>query len=185
MKDKTGRIEKIVEDLFPVLKMDDAKIAITRRAAQLCKADLVTKMVIEMTALQGVMGRFYALHSGEQAEVAEAIYEHYLPRTAGDESPAKLPGFVIGIADRLDTLAGLFAAGLAPTGTKDPFAQRRAALGLVQNLIAWNLDFDLRQGLESAAKYLPLKATPKITISLPGVYHWTITLDAVGQGLPV
>ena len=78
-----------------------------------------------------------------------------------DKSPAKLPGLVIGIADRLDTLAGLFAAGLAPTGTKDPFAQRRAALGLVQNLIAWNLDFDLRQGLESAAKYLPLKATPE------------------------
>ena len=81
MKDKTGRIEKIVEDLIPVLKVDDAEIAITRRAAQLCKADLVTKMVIEMTALQGVMGRFYALHSGEQAEVAEAIYEHYLPRS--------------------------------------------------------------------------------------------------------
>ena len=161
MGDKTRRIEKIVEDLMPALKMDDADVAITRRAAQLCKADLVTKMVIEMTALQGVMGRFYALHSNEQSEVAEAIFEHYLPRSASDKSPAKLPGLVISIADRLDTLAGLFAAGLAPTGTKDPFAQRRAALGLVQNLIAWNLDFDLRQGLEGAAKYLPLKATPE------------------------
>jgi glycyl-tRNA synthetase len=161
MQDKTKRIEKIVEDLMPVLNVNGAGIEITRRAAQLCKADLVTKMVIEMTALQGVMGRFYANHSGEQAEVAEAIYEHYLPRTTSDKSPVKIPGLVIGIADRLDTLAGLFAAGLAPTGTKDPFAQRRAALGLVQNLIAWNMDFDLKQGLESAALYLPIKATPE------------------------
>jgi glycyl-tRNA synthetase len=144
-----------------MLNVNGAEIAITHRAAQLCKADLVTKMVIEMTALQGVMGRFYALHSGEQSEVADAIFEHYLPRSASDKSPTKLPGLVISIADRLDTLAGLFAAGLAPTGTKDPFAQRRAALGLVQNLITWNLDFDLRQGLESAAQYLPIKATPE------------------------
>ena len=108
MLDKTRRIEKIVEDLIPVLNVNGADIEITRRAAQLCKADLVTKMVIEMTALQGVMGRFYALHSGEQPEVAEAIFEHYLPRSASDKSPTKLPGLVISIADRLDTLAGSF-----------------------------------------------------------------------------
>jgi glycyl-tRNA synthetase len=161
MQDKTRRIEKIVDDLMSAINVNDSEIAITRRAAQLCKADLVTKMVIEMTALQGVMGRFYALRSGEKPEVADAIFEHYLPRSASDNSPIKLPGLVVGIADRLDTLAGLFAAGLAPTGTKDPFAQRRAALGLVQNLITWNIDFDLRQGLESAEKYLPIKATPE------------------------
>lgn len=159
MLDKTHRIERLVEDLIPVLKVSADDAGITRRAAQLCKADLVTKMVIEMTSLQGIMGQFYAIHSGEKQEVADAILEHYLPKSASDRSPAKMPGLVIGIADRLDTLAGLFAAGLAPTGTKDPFAQRRAALGLVQNLIQWNIDFDLKQGLDAAAKYLPVKTT--------------------------
>ncbi len=105
------------------------------------------------------MGRFYALHSGEKEDVAEAIFEHYLPKSATDKSPSSMPALVIGIADRLDTLTGLFAAGLAPTGTKDPFAQRRAALGLVQNLINLNLDFDLRDGLTAAAKQLPVKVT--------------------------
>jgi glycyl-tRNA synthetase len=159
MLDKTHRIEKIVEELLPVLGVLEADEAVTRRAAQLCKADLVTKMVVEMTALQGIMGRFYALHSGEKEDVAEAIFEHYLPKSATDKSPSSMPALVIGIADRLDTLTGLFAAGLAPTGTKDPFAQRRAALGLVQNLINLNLSFDLRVGLTAAAKQLPVKVT--------------------------
>lgn len=159
MLDKTHRIEAMVEDLMPALKVKDGDVEITRRAAQICKADLVTKMVIEMTSLQGIMGRFYAIHSGEKPAVADAILDHYLPRNAGDRSPEKMPGLVVGIADRLDTLAGLFAAGLAPTGTKDPFAQRRAALGLVQNLIQWNIDFNLKQGLEFATKHLPVDAT--------------------------
>ncbi len=159
MLDKTHRIEAIVEDLMPMLKVSGDDVEFTRRTARLCKADLVTKMVIEMTSLQGVMGRFYAIHSGEKPEVAEAILEHYLPRSTSDKSPASIPGLVVGIADRLDSLAGLFAAGLAPTGTKDPFAQRRAALGIVQNLIQWDIDFDLKQGLDAAAKHLPVKAT--------------------------
>ncbi len=159
MLEKTHRVEKIVEDLIPMLGIQAADLPVTRRAASLCKADLVTKMVIEMTSLQGIMGRFYALHSGEPAEVAEAIYQHYLPRGGGEAAPAGKPGLAIGIADRLDTLAGLFAAGLAPTGTKDPFAQRRAALGLVQNLIAWDIDFDLRKGIQLAAANLPLPST--------------------------
>jgi len=159
MLDKTHRIGKIVEDLIPMLGIQAADLGITRRAASLCKADLVTKMVIEMTSLQGIMGRFYALHSGEPAEVAEAIHQHYLPRGGGEAAPAGKPGLAIGIADRLDTLTGLFAAGLAPSGTKDPFAQRRAALGLVQNLIAWDLDFDLRKGIQLAAANLPLAST--------------------------
>ena len=112
-----------------------------------------------MTALQGIMGRYYALRSGEPAPVAQAIFEHYLPRYAGDAYPKTRPGLLVGLADRLDTLAGLFAAGLAPTGTKDPFAQRRAALGLVQNLVAWDLDFDLREGLGLAAATLPIPAS--------------------------
>jgi glycyl-tRNA synthetase len=150
-----------VHEISPVAGIDAAEEGLVRRSAELCKADLVTKMVVEMTSLQGVMGSFYALRSGEPAPVAQAIFEHYLPRYLGDANPKTRLGLVVGLADRLDTLAGLFAAGLAPTGTKDPFAQRRAALGLVQNLIAWDLDFDLRAGLELAARSLPIDATPE------------------------
>ncbi len=94
--------------------------------------------------------------------VAQAIYEHYLPRFAGDDNPRSPAALVIGLADRLDSLAGLFAAGLAPTGTRDPFAQRRTALGLVQALTAWDLDFDVRQGLALASEGLPVPSTPEI-----------------------
>jgi glycyl-tRNA synthetase len=118
-------------------------------------------MVIEMTSLQGIMGRFYALHSGEAAGVANAIAEHYLPKSTGDALPRSKAGQVIGAADRLDSLSGLFAAGLAPSGTKDPFAQRRAALGLVQALIGCEVTFDLRQGLALAAEGLPVQASPE------------------------
>jgi glycyl-tRNA synthetase len=118
-------------------------------------------MVVEMTSLQGVMGSYYALDSGEQTEVADAIFEHYLPRFAGDDAPRSRPGLLVGVADRLDTLSGLFAAGLAPTGNKDPFAQRRAALGLVQNLISWDLEFDLSAGVSLAAQRLPIPASPE------------------------
>jgi len=114
-----------------------------------------------MTSLQGVMGYYYALASGESKAVALAIREHYLPSSAEDPAPDTLPGLVVGLADRLDTLAGLFAAGLAPTGSKDPFAQRRAALGLVGNLIHWDQDLDLRNSLDAAAQQLPIKMTPE------------------------
>ena len=158
MLDKTGRVSAIVEDLLPALKISGADAETARRAARLCKADLVTRMVVEMTSLQGIMGRYYARRSGEPEAVAEAIYEHYLPRGGSDDCPASPAGLVVGMADRLDTLAGLFAAGLAPTGTKDPFAQRRAALGLVQILIQRGLNFDLRAGLAAAASHLPIPA---------------------------
>ena len=161
MRDKTNRVERNVEHLITMLRVNPQEAEIARRAAALCKADLVSHMVVEMTALQGVMGGYYARHSGESDAVAQAIIEHYLPRTSGDELPGSRPGLLVGIADRLDTLAGLFAAGLAPSGTKDPFAQRRAALGLVQALIGWDLDFDLRAGLSAAAEALPIESTPE------------------------
>ena len=162
MLDKSHRIEQALDVLMPLVGLVGVEVETARRAAHLCKADLVTHMVVEMTALQGVMGRYYALHSGESEAVAQAIYEHYLPRSTGDSAPASKAGLVISLADRLDTLVGLFAAGLSPTGTKDPFAQRRAALGLVQALIAWDLDFNLREGLAQAASHLPLSATPEV-----------------------
>lgn len=161
MLDKTQRIDELVVDLAEQVGLDDGELAIARRAAELCKADLVTKMVIEMTSLQGVMGSYYALQSGEQEDVATAIYEHYLPRFAGDVAPTTRPGLAVGLADRLDSLAGLFAAGLAPTGAKDPFGQRRAALGLVSNLITWDLDFDLSLAISVAATRLPIPITPE------------------------
>jgi glycyl-tRNA synthetase len=156
MLDKTARIGVLVDKVGEQLGLDEAEQATAKRAAELCKADLVTSMVVEMTSLQGYMGKQYALRSGEPQEVAEAIFEHYLPRAAGDQLPQHKPGLAVGIADRLDSLAGLFAAGMAPSGNKDPFAMRRAALGMVQALIGWELDFDLRAGLKDAAAALPI-----------------------------
>jgi glycyl-tRNA synthetase len=157
MLDKNQRIEELSEKLLAVFGVPAGEAETTRRAASLAKADLASNMVVEMTALQGVMGRFYALRSGETEAVAQAIFEHYLPRFAGDALPQSMAGVVLSAADRLDTLAGLFAAGLAPTGTKDPFAQRRAAQGLVQLLALRELDFDLREGLRMASELLPLE----------------------------
>jgi glycyl-tRNA synthetase len=154
--DKTNRLTDLVQPLGERLGLTASELETTRRAALLAKADLATNMVVEMTSLQGVMGRYYALHSGESPEVAEAIFEHYLPRYADDVQPRTKPGLVVGLADRLDSLMGLFAVGLPPSGTKDPFAQRRAALGICQNLIAWQNPFDLCWGLEAAAQRLPV-----------------------------
>jgi glycyl-tRNA synthetase len=161
MLDKTRRIVSLVNDLALPLGLSAEEAATANRAAELCKADLATQMVIEMTSLQGLMGRFYARRSGESEAVSQAIFEHYLPRYAGDSVPGSKAGLAVGMADRLDSLSGLFAAGLAPSGNRDPFAQRRAALGLVQNAIAWELDFDLRPALQAAAAHLPLQASPE------------------------
>ncbi|MGQ4877937.1 glycine--tRNA ligase subunit beta [Billgrantia sp. LNSP4103-1] len=122
-----------------------------RRAAELAKCDLVTEMVLEFPELQGIMGRYYATHDGEPAEVAQAIEEQYLPRFAGDEIPASRTGQALALADRLDTLTGIYGIGQRPTGTKDPFALRRAAIGVLNILIKGELDLDLRELLELAA----------------------------------
>jgi len=159
MLDKTKRLEKLVTVLGTQLNLTAEENQTAVRAAHLCKADLATQMVIEMTSLQGLMGRDYALKSGEPEAVATAIFEHYLPRSANDIFPQTLPGLALGAADRLDSLVGLFAAGAVPTGNKDPFAQRRSAMGLVLNLIHWNLDFDLRKAIDMTAAYLPVEAT--------------------------
>jgi glycyl-tRNA synthetase len=156
MLDKTNRLTPLVEKVGAQLDLDQQELAAAKRAAELCKADLMTSMVVEITSLQGFMGQQYALRSGEPQEVADAIFEHYLPRSAGDMLPKTRPGLAVGITDRLDSLAGLFAAGMAPSGNKDPFALRRTALGLVQSLIGWDVNFDLREGLADAAASLPI-----------------------------
>lgn len=131
VSDKSRRIETIVIKLAELTGIDEA---LARRAAQLCKCDLVTHMVGEFPELQGIMGAYYAQDSGEPPEVSQAIGEHYLPRFAGDEIPPSPLGQLLSVADRLDSLVGIFAVGLKPTGNKDPFALRRAALGMVRIL---------------------------------------------------
>ncbi|XKE45562.1 glycine--tRNA ligase subunit beta [Halomonas organivorans] len=129
----------------------DGDVAHARRAAELAKCDLVTEMVLEFPELQGIMGRYYATHDGENAEVAQAIEEQYLPRFAGDAIPQTRTGQALALADRLDTLTGIFGIGQRPTGTKDPFALRRAAIGVLNILVKGELDLDLRELLELAA----------------------------------
>jgi len=162
MLDKTRRLEKLVPQLGEKLGLPADEAQIARRAARLCKADLVTAMVTDFTALQGVMGREYARLSGEPEGVAQAIFEHYLPRSAGDAAPGTRPGLVVGLANRLDSLAGLFSVGLAPTGSADPYHLRRDALGLVHNLIAHAQPFSVRQGLALAAALLPAPVSEEV-----------------------
>jgi glycyl-tRNA synthetase len=159
MLDKTKRIEAVTARLGEVLSLSKEEARIAQRGAHLCKADLVTRMVVDMTSLQGEVGREYALRSGEDPAVAEVIREHYLPRFAGDELPASRAGLAVSLADRLDTLTGLFALGLQPTGARDPFALRRAAIGLIQILTANNIRVDLRELLKAAGENLPVEAT--------------------------
>lgn len=145
--DKTRRIAALVGDIAPAIGGDRA---LAERAAQLAKCDLLTAMVGEFPELQGVMGTYYAQADGEPAEVAAAIREHYLPRSAGDALPATRTGLALAIADKLDTLAGIFAIGEKPTGAKDPFGLRRAALGVQRILIEKGLDLDLREYIGKA-----------------------------------
>jgi len=138
---KVDRIIKIGDRIADQLQIKTAQRQKIQRAALLCKADLVTQMVGEFPELQGKMGQKYALSSGESPEVATAIFEHYLPRGAGDDLPQTLTGQVVGLADRLDTLVGIFSLGMLPTGSSDPFALRRAA-NAVLNII-WSADLAL------------------------------------------
>lgn len=157
--DKVARLEKLVLRLADRVVASEVERQDALRAAHLCKADLATRMVIELTSLQGVIGSKYALLSGEKPEVAQAIYEHYLPRGAGDSLPQSVPGILVGLADRLDSLVGLFAVGLAPTGSADPYGLRRAALGLVQILAERKLSLSLRDVFRAAADLLPVQAS--------------------------
>lgn len=156
--DKVGRIVRLVPELSSLLQLPPEERAAALRAAALCKTDLATKLVVELTSLQGVMGQHYAQLSGEPAEVALAIAEHYLPRSAGDKLPASTPGAVVGLADRLDTLVGLFSVGIRPTGAADPWGLRRTALGLVQLLIGKQIRLSLPVAFSLAAATLPVKA---------------------------
>ena len=134
MLDKTNRIQRLADHLAEDAGLAGQDLSDAERAARLCKADLVTSAVVEFTSVQGVMGSYYAAASGETAQVAQAIEQHYRPRFAGDEAPDTVVGKIVAIADKLDTVCGLFAVGQGPTGSSDPFALRRSAIGIVAML---------------------------------------------------
>jgi len=139
--DKSRRVAGIAESIADALNENTEH---AKRAGLLSKCDLMTEMVCEFSDLQGIMGRYYAINDGEAPQVADALDEQYMPRFAGDKLPAGKTGQIVSLADKLDTLLGIFAIGQKPTGEKDPFALRRAALGVLRILIECKLDLDLR-----------------------------------------
>lgn len=144
---KVQRLVKLTEFIAPKINAD---VELAKRAAFLAKNDLMTEMVGEFGNLQGIMGRYYALADGENPTVAQAIEEHYLPKQAGGATPSSDIGCVVALAEKIDTLAGIFSAGLIPTGDKDPYALRRAALGVLRILIEHNLKLDIHALVEFA-----------------------------------
>lgn len=160
--DKSARVAKLAGYIAQQL---DADASLAVRAAELGKCDLITNMVFEFTELQGIMGRYYANHDGEAAEVAAALDEQYMPRFAGDELPQSKTGQILALAERLDTLAGIFGVGQKPTGAKDPFGLRRAALGALRLLIEKQLPLDLADLLDQAALNLTEQLGSKPAIS--------------------
>ncbi len=156
MLDKNHRVAGIVSGLGDLFDINATDIAIADRAAKILKADLGTSIVVEMTSLQGVMGREYALLEGYPSEVADAIFEHWLPRSAGDNLPQTKSGVLLALADRLDSLVGLFAAGLAPKSTADPYGLRRAALGIIEIMADQGIESDLVQAVNLVAAAQPI-----------------------------
>lgn len=156
MYDKSERLVKMAEMLRFAINtpVDEEEL---RRCALLCKTDLVTGMVIEFTELQGVMGREYALLDGEKTEVATGIFEHYLPRFAGDALPATTIGRIVGIGDKLDNICATFSRGLAPTGSQDPYALRRQALGVINILLDANYHISLAKIIAGTLYLLDIK----------------------------
>ena len=156
LKDKTDRIEQLAGDIAKQIGADEAK---AKRAGLLSKCDLMTNMVFEFTDTQGVMGMHYARHDGEDEEVAVALNEQYMPRFAGDELPKSLVASAVALADKFDTLTGIFGIGQAPKGSADPFALRRAALGALRIIVEKNLPLDLEDLVKKSAALFGDKLT--------------------------
>ena len=156
LKDKTDRIEQLAGEIAKQIGADEAK---AKRAGLLSKCDLMTNMVFEFTDTQGVMGMHYARHDGEDKEVAVALNEQYMPRFAGDELPKSLVASAVALADKFDTLTGIFGIGQAPKGSADPFALRRAALGALRIIVEKNLPLDLEDLVKKSAALFGDKLT--------------------------
>lgn len=181
--DKSARIEKIAETLAPDIGANTAQC---KRAAQLCKTDLVSEMVLEFADMQGIAGAYYARNDGEEAVVADAVEQHYWPKQAGSELPKSKEALTVALADRLDTLFGIFGIGQIPSGSKDPFALRRASIGVLRMLIENDLALDLRGCLRAAeAAFSQTDLDPKtselvldyLLDRLPALYE--------GESLPI
>ena len=152
--ERTKRVQGLAEDIAKKLHADEKLVS---HAAEIAKTDLLTDMVGEFPELQGIMGRYYATHDGENSEVAAACSEHYMPRFAGDKLPQTQTGTILAIADKLETLVGIWGVGLAPTGDKDPYALRRHALGICRLLLEKNLSLSLPELIELARAQFPQK----------------------------
>eukprot|EP00250_Pteridium_aquilinum_P020301 c24776_g1_i2 orf=1-3474(+) len=161
MLDKSIRVEKMISELGELLGLDSESIAVARCAAPLAYADLATTVVMEFTSLAGIMGKHYALREGQSVAVANAIFESVLPRNAGDILPTSDPGILLAVADRLDSLVGLFKVGCQPSASADPFGLRRSAYGLVQALVENKKSLNLQEALQVAASVQP----PSVTVS--------------------
>ena len=162
LKDKTDRIEQLVGEIAKQIGADEVK---AKRAGLLSKCDLMTNMVFEFTDTQGVMGMHYARHDGEDEEVAVALNEQYMPRFAGDELPKSLVASAVALADKFDTLTGIFGIGQAPKGSADPFALRRAALGALRIIVEKNLPLDLEDLVKKSAALFGDKLTNKNVVA--------------------
>jgi glycyl-tRNA synthetase beta chain len=165
LADKAARVTALAGQIARVAGYDEAT---AQRAAQLAKCDLLTDMVGEFPELQGVMGRYYARHDGESEEVAAAIAEQYLPRFAGDALPATGAGLALAIADKLDTIVGVFAVGQKPSGTKDPYGLRRSALGVLRILIETGIALDLRELVRTALEKVNVPFSESLTDEVYG-----------------
>jgi glycyl-tRNA synthetase len=161
MLDKSKRLETLAPQIGQRLQLNAAEMKTVKRAAHLCKADLATNMVVELTSLQGIMGYEYAKISGETEAVAAAIVEHYYPHTKLPHQKISRAGLALNLANRFDSLCGLFAVGKAPTGSADPFALRRDALAVVTNLLETETNFSVVEGLRLAAQLMPVKVLEK------------------------
>ncbi|WP_165059990.1 glycine--tRNA ligase subunit beta [Adlercreutzia sp. ZJ154] len=151
MRQKTERVVQLAKCLAADASLDDAECVDVERAAMLAKADLVTNAVVEFTSVQGIMGSYYAQASGETERVARAIAEHYMPRFSGDDVPSDIVGRIVAMADKLDTICGLFAVDQAPTGSSDPFALRRAALGIIA-IMQSGVDISLSKAIQDSLR---------------------------------
>lgn len=164
--DKTKRIQQLAGRLAKQFALDAKTEQVIARGAELAKTDLLTGMVYEFTELQGIMGRKYALLNGEDPLVAEAIFEHYLPRFAGDILPATAAGSLISIADKIDNIVATFSRGLIPTGSQDPYALRRQALGIVNILIRSQYNLSLAKLLDDSMDLLALPADKRAQLQV-------------------
>ena len=184
MNDKSNRLVQAADMLAMAInaKVDKEKL---ERAALLCKCDLVTGMVIEFTELQGVMGREYAKLDGEAPEVALGIYEHYLPRFAGDELPQTDIGRLVGIADKLDNICATFSRGLAPTGSQDPYALRRQALGIINILLDANYHVSMYKVIAGSLYLLniPAEETKKLVPQIAEFLKQRLRNLMIDQGI--